>query len=268
MIFNALPWGITIRTIIWWVDHLRAILVHTRLLILCFCWRCHHVLQGLPRDVSDILARTPASILWEGRPRKHGLVLVSVCGPDWDLFTMHELHFYLLKSKVSLSRADTAKKRRHFTKWRRLQQIYNKRRQVLQHVLGTWERWLGPRISSKFHRGKTRKCPPTFSNFPPIPSRTYNLRRMSNSIADHWLLDVEPFSLWLMLCISTKKRGLAVVSGAEIESAQADGPRRRRRRRKDIESDLGQLPDAISLLIVVIRDTISLFEALEPAAIS
>jgi hypothetical protein len=71
-----------------------------------------------------------------------------------------------------------------------------------------------------------------------------------------------------MLCISTKKRGLAVVSGAEIESAQADGPRRRRRRRKDIESDLGQLPDAISLLIVVIRDTISLFEALEPAAIS
>jgi hypothetical protein len=52
-----------------------------------------------------------------------------------------------------------------------------------------------------------------------------------------------------------------------MESAEADLPRRRRRRRKDIESDLGQLPDAISLLIIVVRDTISLFEALEPSAI-
>jgi hypothetical protein len=67
--------------------------------------------------------------------------------------------------------------------------------------------------------------------------------------------------------ISTKNSGLAVVNGAEMESADADGPRRRRRRRKDIELDLRQLPDAISLLIVVVHDTIGLFEALEPSAI-
>jgi hypothetical protein len=71
----------------------------------------------------------------------------------------------------------------------------------------------------------------------------------------------------MMLCISTKNRGLAVVSGAEMESAEGDGPRRRMRRRKNIESDLGQLPDAIWLLIVVVNDPISLFEALEPSAI-
>jgi hypothetical protein len=267
------------RTIIWWVGHLRAILVHTHQLILCFCWRCHHVLQGLPQDVSELLARTPAAILWEGRPRKHcpkgvahGLVLVSVRGPDWDLCTMHELLFCLFKSKVSLLRADTAKKRRHFTKWRSLQQIIRKRRQFLSHVLGTWEgAWdqeltiqicwavYGRKRLRNFYKKKV-------VNSAEITKHT--ILRKWQFWSKHAILYQLNHSVYLWYFAYQPKIAVWQSSvGAEMESAEVDGPRRRRWRRKNIESDLGQLPDAISLLIVVVHDTISLFEALEPFAI-